>query len=216
MSTEQKIEKTHHHNELWKMDIDKNISPSHNFCETFWDIPSTFFNSYPRRVISISEKLRDLSDIATYFLENKAANMSIELISFPIAKELVARKVIRFNYIVKGGEIRVGTLIKLAVKLYGKNGEIIKEGLLEKRNNRSKCKAIPVDCIIRCIIPYKVSSVDFEINKGSAKRKIIVQVSFELRLYHNSEDMDNYVVIDKAFSPPYRIFTHSSQLGRER
>jgi hypothetical protein len=111
-----------------------------------------------------------------------------------------------------------GNLYIAAVLVESKTDAPVPEGLMEKKVKLRKDPSTrpAQDTIVQRIVPYRETSLEFQIVKGSAKKNIQNRVRFELRLYKKFGENSPYEVIDTDLSPSYRILTHSSQLGRSK
>ena len=110
-----------------------------------------------------------------------------------------------------------GNIYIAAVLIEAKTHSPVPYGLIEKKAKPRKdaTPRPPQDTIVQRIVPYRETSLEFQIVKGSAKKNIQNRVRFELRLYKKIGGKNSsYKVLDTDHSPLYRILTHSSQLGR--
>ena len=166
-----------------------------------------------------------LSVLAAVAIEKKSERkktvdcheLVVRLVSSPPSNELVARKTVKFSVMMTGDDANLpGNLHLAAVLVDAKTLSPISCGLMEKKVKlkRDPASRPPQDAILQRIVPYRETGMEFQIVKGSAKKKIQNQVKFELRLYKGPVESKKYEVVDSVFSPVYRLLTHSSQLGR--
>jgi len=112
-----------------------------------------------------------------------------------------------------GKDIPSTNLYVAAILVSSSTFKPVKDGLMDKKPTRGRSVVPGYKTVIMMrVVSHRESNMEFQIVRGSAKKVIKNSVKFELRFYKKNED---YEVIDSAFSPSYRILTHSSQLGRE-
>jgi hypothetical protein len=137
---------------------------------------------------------------------------AISLLKCPSSDELVARKTLKFSFMITGKDIPSNNLYVAAILVCSSTLKPINDGLMDKKPKRGFL-VVPgyKTVIMKRVVSHRDSNMEFQIVKGSAKKAIRNSVKFELRFYKKNND---YEVIDSVFSTPYRILTHSSQLGR--
>nr|QBK86008.1 MAG: hypothetical protein LCMAC101_06030 [Marseillevirus LCMAC101] len=150
-------------------------------------------------------------------MATKKEERVINILECPPPEELVARKTIKFSLKMTGGDVPLGGNLYVAATLVCSSTlKQIENGLMDEKVKLKKSPALQPKRtdIMQKIIPYKETSLKFQIVRGTSKKVIKNNVKFELRFYKKNNE--GYKVIHSVLSPSYRILTHSSQLGRKK